>query len=167
MSVPAVRQARRGAGVATGGARSVAVSPPLKAVRKRSRHLNKKGSHRITPLLVVATICAAAVIAGVVLEQVVLAQSAFKVVRLRDRTAAAEARHEELLLEAARLEAPGRIERVAREEIGMIDAPAPSYIVADIKVRSSFGLAQRSHGVELEDSMEESLAQGVSTGASP
>jgi len=96
----------------------------------------------------VALIAAGAVIAGVLLEQVVLAQSAFKVVRLRDRITQAESEHQELLLEAATLESPGRVERYARAHLGMIDPDRSStetfYVVADIGPRSRpMGLARR------------------------
>jgi hypothetical protein len=76
------------------------------------------------------------------LEQVVLAQSAFKLTEIRQDLAVAEENREVLMLEAAKLDSAARIERYAREELGMID-PAPHdvrYIVADIRPRSRGGL---------------------------
>jgi cell division protein FtsB len=80
-------------------------------------------------------ILASAIVAAVLLEQVVLAQSAFHLSDLRRDLQAAEEKQEELLLEAAQLDSSARIERYARENLGMVD-PIPGgiqYIVADIK----------------------------------
>ncbi|MFN2389124.1 MAG: hypothetical protein ABR575_05890 [Actinomycetota bacterium] len=144
-------------------------SPKLSVVRRRSADLiARKGARRLAPAMVLAAICAVVVIGGVLLEQVVLAQSAFKMVKLRDRLAVAEARHEELLLRSAKLEAPGRIERVARADLEMVDPPSVQYIVADVPARSAFSLAQRMPRADVEDAVEESVggAPGLA-GAAP
>ena len=67
-----------------------------------------------------------------------LAQSAFKLQRIQQRLQAAEAEQQELLLEAAQLESPGRIELYARTRIGMVDAPPErvQYIVANVQTRA-------------------------------
>lgn len=113
--------------------------PVLRLVRRsapRSVLPRDHGSRRVV-LGFAAGIAVVAVIFFVLLEQVVLAQSAFRLERLRERVARAEARHEELLLQAATLESPVRIEAFARNHLGMVD-PDPAtveYVVADIPSR--------------------------------
>jgi hypothetical protein len=77
-----------------------------------------------------------AVVFAVLLEQVVLAQSAFKMAGIRERLVAAETRHHELLLDAAKLESSDRIERYARDVLGMVKPQQSTlnYIVADVRV---------------------------------
>ena len=73
------------------------------------------------------------------LEQVILAQSAFELGTLRQDMAAAESLHEELLLESAKLDNAARIERYARQSLGMVE-PAPGtvqYVVADVRIGDS------------------------------
>ena len=89
-----------------------------------------------------AGIVGVALVFGILLEQVVLARSAYELWDVRKEVVAAEATHEELLLEAARLQSPGRIERFARERLGMIDPLSVEYIVADIPTRTSSALAR-------------------------
>jgi cell division protein FtsL len=105
--------------------------------KRRSRKLIKRSpTRRLAPLAIIGSIAIAATIFAVLLEQVVLAQSAFDLTSVRERMARAEARHEELLLEAARLDSSARIERYAREALGMVN-PEPAnvqYIVADVRV---------------------------------
>ncbi len=79
------------------------------------------------------------IVFGVLLERVMLAQSAFELTRLMRRVEAADERRSELTFEVARRENPGRIERYAREELGMVD-PDPAamqYIVADVATRGA------------------------------
>ncbi|MFN2526643.1 MAG: hypothetical protein ABR505_10365 [Actinomycetota bacterium] len=107
----------------------------LKLVRRRARHLIKREKpRRVAPVFIAGTICAVAVVFGVLLEQVVLAQSAFKMERLRQRIAVEEARGEELMLEAATLDSPARIERFARGILGMVPPERIEYVVADIRL---------------------------------
>jgi cell division protein FtsL len=105
--------------------------------KRRARTLIKRSvTRRLAPLAIVGAIAIAATIFAVLLEQVVLAQSAFDLASVRERITRAEARHEELLLEAARLDSSARIESYARGTLGMID-PEPmnvQYIVADVRV---------------------------------
>ena len=106
--------------------------PRLEVVRRRSRSLIQRDApRRFAPVVVVAVILAATAILGVLLEQVVLAQSAFKMSRLRTDLSAAEARHQELLLEATKLESPRRIERFARTELNLVEPHAIQYLVSD------------------------------------
>lgn len=111
----------------------------LKVVRRGSRKLIKRDrSRRLASLAILGGIVAIAVVFGVLLEQVVLAQSAFKMTRVRERLAEAEERHQELLLQAATLESSDRIERFARDELGMVE-PGPGdvqYLSADIVLGS-------------------------------
>lgn len=108
-------------------------APGLRVVRRRSKSLIKRGAaRRVAPLYIATAIAAAAVIAAVLLAQVVLAQSAFKLTKINDRLAVAEARHEQLLAQVALLESPGRIERYARSELGMVDPIHVEYVVARV-----------------------------------
>ena len=104
--------------------------------RRRSRNLVKKSEERRSmTVYICAGLFAVAVIAAILLEQVMLAQSAFHLSDLRRDLQAAQEEHEVLLLEAAKLDSSARIERYARENLGMVD-PSPGgveYIVADIK----------------------------------
>lgn len=103
---------------------------------RRSRDLVKKPEQRRSIAVYVCVgLFVAAVVAAILLEQVMLAQSAFHLTDLRKDLQAAEERHEALLLESAQLDSSARIERYARENLGMVD-PVPGgvqYIVADIK----------------------------------
>ena len=111
-------------------------------VRRRSRSLiRRSATGRVAAGAIIAAILVVATIFGILLEQVVLAQSAFKLAELREDIATAEARREELLLEAARLESPARIEHFARQDLGMVEPPTVQYIVADVKTPGSRALA--------------------------
>jgi cell division protein FtsL len=105
-------------------------------VRRRSRSLIRRGySTRLAPFAIVASIGVGLVVIGVLLVQVVLAQSAFELAKVRQQVVKAESEHQELLLEATRLGSPGRIEKYAMDELDMVK-PGPGqtdYIVADIK----------------------------------
>ena len=112
-------------------------TPHLRVVkRRRSKKLIKRDeTRRAISLLIVGGIIAGGIVAAILLEQVLLAQSAFHVSDLRGKLEAAEERHEVLLLEAAQLDSSARIERYARDVLGMVE-PTPEtvqYIVADIK----------------------------------
>ena len=107
--------------------------PDLRVIRRRSRRLIVRGSaRRMAPMAILSLILVGAVIFAVLLEQVVLAQSAFKLSRLEQRLARAQERHQALLVEATTLESPGRIERYARRRLGMVDPSDIRYLVADV-----------------------------------
>lgn len=113
-----------------------ASKPELKVVSRRKKKglINRAGT-RLAPLTIVAVITIGGIVAGILLEQVVLAQSAFKLTKIRQELTAAEETRELLMLEAAKLDSAARIERYAREKLGMVD-PEPHmvrYIVADIR----------------------------------
>ncbi len=136
MSAPRPRK-REEAGTAT--------KTELKVVpRRKGKGLIKRtGTRRVSPLTILGGIAIAAVIAAILLEQVVLAQSAFKLTKIRNELTQAEENREVLMLEAAKLDSAARIERYARETLGMID-PEPQnvrYIVADIRSRRDDGLS--------------------------
>lgn len=125
-------------------------APALKLARRQTRKLIKRsGARRIAPAYIAVTIVVGAVIAGVLLEQVVLAQSAFKLEAINKKLAAAEARQEELLAEMAELESPGRIERHARAELGMVDPVTVEYIVANVRIGNENRLAQAMNAREI------------------
>jgi cell division protein FtsB len=114
----------------------------LRVIRRRGRSLIKRsGSRRTAPLVIVGCISVVAIIAGVLLTQVVLAQSAFKLQEINKRLAVSEERKEELLAEKALLESPGRIERYARTTLGMVPPTNIEYIVAEVRVGSDNRLA--------------------------
>jgi len=107
--------------------------PGLRLIRRRSRALLKRTrGTRFAPVALVSAICAGAVVFGVLLEQVFLAQSAFKLSGVRRQAAAAEARHQELLLRVTKLQSPRRLERFARDRLGMVAPGGVEYIVADV-----------------------------------
>jgi cell division protein FtsB len=83
--------------------------------------------------MIAGAIAVVAIVAGVLLEQVVLAQSAYKLQAINKRLAGAETRQEELLADMAQLESPGRIERYARASLGMVEPTNVEYIVADAR----------------------------------
>lgn len=92
---------------------------------------------RIPVLAAVTVVCVVGIVFGVLLERVMLAQSAFELTRLMERVEAADERRSELTFEVARRENPGRIEEYARTRLGMVD-PDPTtiqYIVADVTPR--------------------------------
>ena len=92
---------------------------------------------RISPLAIVALACVLGTIAVVLVERVMLAQSAFELTSLMKQVEAADERRSELTFEVARRENPGRIEHYARTQLGMVD-PDPAtiqYIVADVAPR--------------------------------
>ena len=138
--------------------RAPAKKPQLRVVKKRNRA--KDEGRRSISIYVMAGFIATAIVSAILLEQVVLAQSAFQLSDLRSELISAEEKHEVLLLEAAQLDSSARIERYARENLGMVD-PAPDgiqYIVADIKqpkqLRNGIG---REHETTLP-------TEGVATG---
>jgi hypothetical protein len=139
----------------------------LKVVRRRHRALIKRTPRsKLLVTSVAGAIVAGAILFGILLEQVVLAQSAFKLTRVRERLVAAEARHEELLLEAASLDSAARIERYARDVLGMVD-PLPvqvNYIVADLGTRpfKRVGGARLAYPLEQQEGPAAALSQGTS-----
>ena len=115
----------------------------LKVVRRNKRGLLKRGSQRrVTPFLVLGGMTVIAIVFAILLSQVVLAQSGFRMAKLRERTLKAEARHAELELQAAKLDNAERIERYAIDHLGMVQPTRVEYIVADVGSRDSAQLAQ-------------------------
>jgi cell division protein FtsL len=115
----------------------------LKVVRRNKRGLIKRGSQRrVTPLLLVGGMLVVGIVFAILLAQVVLAQSGFKMAQLREKTLKAEARHAELVLQAAKLGSSARIERFAIDQLGMVHPTRVEYIVADVGSRASARLAQ-------------------------
>jgi cell division protein FtsB len=123
--------------------------PQLHVVHRKSRKLiMRSGTRRAAPYVIGGAILVLGIIFTVLLEQVVLAQSAFKLAALREELVAAETRHHELLLESAQLENSDRIEHFAREQLGMVDSDLASadYIYADISRDSTVPKGQRLSG---------------------
>ena len=137
---------------ATLGRRLAPETPRLRVARRKKRKLITRGvARRIAPAYIVVAIVISAVVAGVLLEQVALGQSAFKLQTINKRLAAAEARQDELLAEVAQLESPGRIERYARTRLGMIDPTVVEYVVADVRIGGNNRLAQAIQTREIVD----------------
>ncbi|HEX2236172.1 MAG TPA: septum formation initiator family protein [Actinomycetota bacterium] len=110
----------------------------LGLIRRRSRSLiRRRPGTRLAALGAVAAILVGALVFGVLLEQVVLAQSAFKLAGVRRQIARAQEENQDLLLRVTKLDSPARIERFARERLGMVQPRRDEleYIVADIGAR--------------------------------
>jgi cell division protein FtsB len=122
----------------------IGARPGLAVVRRRSRVLIKRRTpRRVAPVVIGVAIFVATVVFGVVLEQIVLAQSAFKMARLTEALARAETTQQELLLQATRLESPTRIQRFARARLGMVQPHEIDYLVADVAPRHPAPFAGR------------------------
>jgi cell division protein FtsB len=122
----------------------IGARPGLAVVRRRSRALIKRRTpRRVAPVVIGVAIFVATVVFGVVLEQIVLAQSAFKMARLTEALARAETTQQELLLQATRLESPTRIQRFARARLGMVQPHEIDYLVADVAPRRPAPFAGR------------------------
>ena len=134
----------------------------LKVVRRNKRGLIKRGSQRrVTPFLVLGGIFVVGTVFAILLAQVVLAQSGFKMAKLREQTIKAEARHAELVLQAARLGSAERIERVAVEELGMVHPTRVEYIVADVRSRDTAQLAQQRTTEDVDVTGQAAPAEGT------
>jgi cell division protein FtsB len=96
----------------------------------------------VAPLAILAVILTGAIVFGVLLEQVVLAQTAFRLSRLTADTQTARAQNGELLLKASRLGSPDRIESYARTQLGMIDPHRVQYIIADVHARGARSISR-------------------------
>lgn len=109
----------------------------LNVVRRRKKGLLlRSGSRRVAPMLVGVALVVISTISIVLMEQVMLAQTAFKVSQMREEMVKAEARQAELTLLAARLGSSERIERVAKEDLGMVSPEEVHYVVANVKPKA-------------------------------
>ncbi|HVM00708.1 MAG TPA: hypothetical protein VM324_15575 [Egibacteraceae bacterium] len=99
-----------------------AANPRLRVVERRRR-----------PGRLVAGILAVAVlgIVGVVSVSALAAEAAFDARALQAEVADLSLRYEELTADVATLAAPERILRVAEEELGMVPASSPAFLVTD------------------------------------
>ena len=140
-------------------------NPGLRLVRRRSRSpIRRAFTTSLAPLVVLASVLVAAAIAAVLLEHIVLTKSAFELSKIREEVTVAEARHQELLLQATKLGSPGRIEYYARTELGMVDsqAAATKYVVAEIKgLGGEFVFARSQRGDSLAPATGIALDAGV------
>jgi cell division protein FtsB len=137
--------------------------PHLKLVRRGSRNLIRRTrSRKVVPVVIVGAIVSVTLVFGILLERVMLSQSAFRLWDVRSELEQQQDLHEELLLEAARLESPGRIEHYARTNLGMVSPGSIEYIVADIPTRdaSALRLGHRPRATTLPPSAPAS-AQGA------
>lgn len=116
----------------------------------------------MAPVVVIGAILVAATIFTVLLEQVVLAQTGFKMAQLREEMAKAESEHAKLVLKAARLSSSERIEKVAVDQLGMVQ-PKPEqirYVVANVRVREDQYLAYE----QLPEPLDEGAAAAAELG---
>lgn len=123
--------------------------PKLEVVGRKGRRglIKRSGSRRLAPAGVAAAVLIGAIIFSILLEQVVLAQSAFDLAKLTARVNAAEESHQALLVQWARLQSQDRIEHYARTRLGMIDPPPGDiqYVVANVSHDVGGRLASRGH----------------------
>ena len=112
-------------------ARKVERKAPAQRRLKLVDAQQKKTRRRLPWLVILSLVFVFTVIFGVLIARVVLVKTSFKLQKLQTDLTAAEELHEELILEAAKMESPARIEREARA-MGMVDPPTVNYIVADI-----------------------------------
>lgn len=130
---------------APGGGRRPQSGPDLRVVRRRRRGLiQRSASRKVTPVVIGGVILVALLIATVLLEQVLMAQSAFKLGEIRRRMDEAETRQQELVLQVTQLENNERIESFARTELGMVETNATTseYMVAEIDMAPSTRIAR-------------------------
>ena len=142
----------------------------LSVVDRRRKASGKKTQGRTKGFVItVSLLLGGAIVAGVLLEQVTLAQSAFELAEIREDLVAAETRHEELLLEAANLDSATRIERYARNSLGMVE-PAPGsieYIVADVRTGGRIGSTSVKRGDESPAAVTGGIRSAAGFGGSP
>ena len=148
---------------------AVVSRPDLEVVRRRNNRklIKRSGARRLAPFTILAVIAIGAIVSAVLLEQVVLAQSAFKLTDIREELAEAQEDREVLMLEAAKLDSAARIERYARDDLGMVD-PDPKnvrYIVANIPNRKLDNLAIGARA-QYADAAREVGAAAAAVGAS-
>lgn len=122
----------------------------------------------MAPRVIAGAIVALALVFGVLLEQIVLAQSAFRLSEVRERLVVAEEKYEKLMHEAVLLDNPARIERIARQRLGMVE-PDPAmqkFVVARIEMREGGPRLARLHDLSAPPDAA-AAATGVPDGASP
>ena len=123
----------------------------------------------MTPLVIGGVMLVALLIATVLLEQVLMAQSAFKLEEIRRRTERAETRNQELVLEVTQLGNKSRIEEYARTQLGMTETNAATseYMVADIEVAADARLAHETREDDLDLDLAGTSAIVTGQGESP
>ena len=68
---------------------------------------------------------------GVLTLNALAAESAFQAQRLEREVADLAVRYDELTAEVAALESPDRVQRIATEQLGMVPAEEPGYLVVE------------------------------------
>jgi cell division protein FtsL len=105
--------------------------------------VHRRGGRRVAPALALAAVMVVATVFAVLLAQVVLAQSGFKMAQMRAELSKAEERHARLVLSAAKLGSAERIEHVAMQDLGMVHPERVEYIVADVRGTTTKPMARR------------------------
>ncbi|MGH2694033.1 MAG: hypothetical protein ACRDJJ_04380 [Actinomycetota bacterium] len=136
--------------------------------RLRSKPSTRSTARRKAAAIAASALLCGAIVVGVLLERVLLAQSAFELAKVRKQMAVQEAKHEELLLEAAHLDSAARVERYARTNLDMVDPPPGTveYVVADVRVGEPIAKGTVQEGSEPARASG-GLRSAASVGASP
>ncbi|HLK42548.1 MAG TPA: hypothetical protein VKV34_04350 [Thermoleophilia bacterium] len=119
-------------------------APPLRVVGPGERSAAAK--RRRARLLVAATVTVfAAMVFGLVLVHVVLAQNQLRLDQLNTRAAADEVTYERLRLQVAQLESPARIVNEATDR-GMVTPPGVTYLVPPTSQSSTANASSATTG---------------------
>lgn len=114
----------------------------------------------MAPVAVFGVACVVLLVFAILVERVLLAQSAFELDRLQTKLTAAQNAREVVLLETATLESPARIERYARDTLGMVEAEEPRYIAANLSSPAGASLASRRRSPALTATVAAALDLG-------
>lgn len=115
----------------------------LRVVRSEKKGLiRRRRARRLAPAVAIGAIFVGAAIFTVLIMQVSLAQTGFKMAEMREEILKAEGEHAKLVLKAAKLSSKERIERVAIDRLGLIAPEEVNYIVANVRTRAGDFLAR-------------------------
>ena len=139
--------------------------PAAKARRQRRPTLRVVGPPRHTArFLALSVAVIAAGVFGIVSLSALAAETAFTARALEGEVAEYHNRYEELTAEVAALEAPARVHRVAVDDLGMVPAEQPAYLLVDdgpalVPVSHTSG-AGADDGAVLADPLKPALRAG-------
>ena len=109
--------------------------------RRVRRHVNPAGGRRFLLLFLLVL----ALVGGMIFSGWVRwkqTESAYRINRIKERKGALEEERKKLLMELYRLQSLERADRIAREELGMIDVP-PEHLIG-VQMQREEGVADRS-----------------------
>lgn len=129
---------------ATAGVRPAAPPRPAPGTGRPRPRLRVVGRPRRTARVVLAVVLVAVVgVIGVVSLSALAAEAAFEARSLQGEVEDLSLRYDELTAEVAALEAPARIRAVARDDLGMVRADSPTFLVAEGPTRVGGALTDR------------------------